>query len=81
MMAGSGSYSRLDLQWDVAISSRGTAAIIDGHTLLITPLRWVVRRTLSAAAALLYARRAACCTTVYRQGRTAGAECAGGVAA
>lgn len=39
MMAGSGSYSVLDFDWDVAVSGRGTAAVIDGHTLLITPLR------------------------------------------
>jgi elongator complex protein 1 len=43
LMAGSGSYSVLDMQWDVAISSRGTAAVVDGHTLLITPLRWAQR--------------------------------------
>jgi elongator complex protein 1 len=40
LMAGSGSYSVLDYQWEVAISSRGTAAVIDGHTLLLTPLRY-----------------------------------------
>jgi hypothetical protein len=39
MVAGSGSYSVLDVEWEVAVSSRGTAAVIDGHTLLITPLR------------------------------------------
>ncbi|WIA32299.1 hypothetical protein OEZ86_003144 [Tetradesmus obliquus] len=39
VVAGSGSYSVMDVGWDVAVSARGTAAVIDGHTLLITPLR------------------------------------------
>lgn len=39
LMMGSGSYTIMDYDWGVAVSGRGTAAVIDGHQLLITPLR------------------------------------------
>ena len=39
LFTGSGSYSCLTFDWGFNVSARGTAAVIDGHKLLITPLR------------------------------------------
>lgn len=39
LLAGSGAYTVLDFDWSVSVSARGTAAVVDGHQLLITPLR------------------------------------------
>jgi hypothetical protein len=39
LLSGAGRYSRLDFGWCLNISGRGTAAVIDGHQVLLTPLR------------------------------------------
>lgn len=39
LMSGAGRYSRLDFGWCLSVSGRGTAAVIDGHQVLLTPLR------------------------------------------
>jgi elongator complex protein 1 len=39
ILTGQGGYQVMDVGWDVCVSARGTAAVVDGHQLLITPLR------------------------------------------
>jgi len=39
LCSGAGRYSLQDFSWCVSISGRGTAAVIDGHQVLLTPLR------------------------------------------
>jgi hypothetical protein len=39
MLTGPGRYSVLQYRWSNAVSGRGTAAVIDGHQVLLTPLR------------------------------------------
>ena len=40
VLSRDGAYEQLDLLWELCTSSLGTAAVVDGKDLLLTPLRW-----------------------------------------
>lgn len=39
IITGGGAYNRIGFRWDTCVSGSGTAAVIDGCKLLMTPLR------------------------------------------
>ncbi len=41
VLSANGGYHRLSFGWGACVSANGTAAVVDGHQLLLTPLRWV----------------------------------------
>lgn len=42
LLSSYGEFVRATLQWQGCVSRRGTAAVIDGCDVLLTPFRWVV---------------------------------------